>query len=118
MRAGDYRAVVFRFNSERAARLDQLRVRDWLAAAAPFCGRRGRMRLAVIDGAVGQEEVRDLVSRLEEKERLTVVAKVVLPATEDTLAKLSPGSRIRKAPRDLLTAPRRRRTASTDRSTT
>jgi hypothetical protein len=36
----DYRHTQFGFNSERAARLDQLRVRDWLAAAAPFCGRR------------------------------------------------------------------------------
>ena len=85
--------------------------------AAPFCGRRGRMRLAVLDGAVGPEEVRDLVSRLEDKERLTIVAKVVLAQTEETLAKLSPGSRVRKAPRDLLTPPRRRRTANTDGST-
>lgn len=77
--------------------------------AAPFCGRRGRMRLAVLDGAVGPEEVRDLVGRLEERERVTIVAKVVLPDTEDSLAKLSPGSRIRKAPRDLLTGARRRR---------
>jgi adenine-specific DNA-methyltransferase len=84
---------------------------------APFCGRRGRMRLSVIDGAVGQEEVRDLVSRLEDKERVTIVAKVVLPETEDTLAQLSPGSRIRKAPRDLLTPRRRRRPASMDGST-
>jgi adenine-specific DNA-methyltransferase len=80
--------------------------------AAPFCGRRGRMRLAVLDGAVGPEEVRDLVSRLEDKERLTIVAKVVLPDSEDTLAKLSPGSRIRKAPRDLLTTARRTRRVS------
>lgn len=91
---------------------------EFEADAAPFCGRRGRMRLAVLDGAVGPEEVRDLVSRLDDKERLTIVAKVVLPETEDVLAKLSPGSRVRKAPRDLLTPPRRRRTANTDGSTT
>jgi hypothetical protein len=35
MRAGDYRDVVFRFNSERAARLDQLRVGYGLSATAP-----------------------------------------------------------------------------------
>jgi hypothetical protein len=35
MRAGDYRDVVFRFNSERAARLDQLRVWHGLSATAP-----------------------------------------------------------------------------------
>lgn len=85
--------------------------------AAPFCGRRGRMRLAVLDGAVGPEEIRDLASRLDDKERLTVVAKVVLPGTEELLAELSPGSRVRKAPRDLLTSPRRRRKPSTDGST-
>ncbi len=76
---------------------------------APYCGRRGRMRLAVLDGAVGPEEVRDLVSRLDDKERLTIAAKIVMPDSEDILAKLSPGSRIRKAPRDLLTPARRSR---------
>jgi adenine-specific DNA-methyltransferase len=72
------------------------------ATEAPFCGSRGRMRLAVYDAAIGPEEVVDLVSKLGERERVTAVAKVVLPEAEDTLAKLSPGSRIRKAPRDLL----------------
>lgn len=76
--------------------------------AAPFCGTRGRMRLAVFDGAVGPEEVRDLVSQLGENERVTVVAKLVLPETEQVLAQLSRGSRIRKAPRDVLTDASRR----------
>ena len=68
----------------------------------------GCLRLAVIDGAVGPEEVRQIVAALEEKERVTVVAKVVLPGAEEALAKLSCGSRIRKAPRDLLTGATRR----------
>lgn len=82
--------------------------------APPFCGRRGRMRLAVQDGAVGPQEVADLIARLGERERLTVVAKVVLPGTEEALAVAAPGSRVLKAPRDLLTAPtaRRRRGAA------
>lgn len=81
---------------------------EWLEDAGPFCGVRGRMRLAVIDGAVGPEEVRQIIAALGEKERVTVVAKMVLPGAEEALAKLSCGSRIRKAPRDLLTGSTRR----------
>jgi len=81
---------------------------DWQPAAAPFCGARGRMRLAVFDGAVGEEEIRQVAAALGEKERVTVVAKVVLPKAEELLAELSKGSRIRKAPRDLLTTAARR----------
>lgn len=82
--------------------------------AAPLYGVRGRMRLAVLDGAVGPEEVREIVAALGESERVTIVAKVILPDAEETLAGLSKGSKIRKAPRDLLTDDvrrlRRRRT--------
>ncbi len=76
---------------------------------APFCGVRGRMRLAVLDGALGEEEVRQIVSALEEKERVTIVAKAVLPGAEELLSKLSRGSKIRKAPRDVLAPARSRR---------
>jgi adenine-specific DNA-methyltransferase len=69
---------------------------------SPFCGRRGRMRLAVFDGVVGCEEARELVAMLEESERVTIVAKAILPGTSELLGGLSKGSRIRKAPRDLL----------------
>ncbi len=75
---------------------------DFDAHGAPFCGRRGRMRLAVFDGAVGPEEVRLLSAALDGTDRMTVVAKVVLPGTEEVLAGLSKGSRVRKAPRDVL----------------
>lgn len=75
---------------------------EFEAEAAPFCGRRGRMRLAVFDGAVGLEEVRELLSLLDEKERVIVVAKVILPGTKEFLTDNSQGSRIKKAPRDLL----------------
>lgn len=81
---------------------------DWQPLAAPFCGVRGRMRLAVFDGTVGPEEIRQTVAALGEKERVTVVAKVVLPGTEELLAELSKGSRVRKAPRDLLTTAAKR----------
>ncbi|MEJ7744198.1 MAG: hypothetical protein WKF73_17675 [Nocardioidaceae bacterium] len=62
------------------------------------------MRLAVFDGAVGPEEIRQTVAALGDKERVTVVAKVVLPGAEETLGELARGSRIRKAPRDLLSS--------------
>jgi adenine-specific DNA-methyltransferase len=76
---------------------------------APFCGARGRMRLAVFDGAVGVEEVSEVLAALGEKERVTVVAKVVLPGVEEYLAEHSRGSRVKKAPRDLLAGKTRRR---------
>ena len=88
--------------------------------AAPLCGVRGRMRLAVIDGAVGPEEIRQIVGALGEKERVTLVAKSVLDEAESTLKEISPGSRIRKAPRDLLTSGAqrmRRRTEASKRHT-
>lgn len=69
---------------------------------APFCGIRGRMRLAVFDGAVGVEETREVVAALGERERVTIVAKAILPGAEELLAELSRGSRVRKAPRDVL----------------
>lgn len=77
---------------------------EWQTDAAPFCGVRGRMRLAVFDGTVGPEEIRQTVAALGDKERVTVVAKVVLPGAEELLGELSKGSRVRKAPRDLLSS--------------
>lgn len=90
---------------------------DFQPDATPLCGIRGRMRLAVLDGAVGPEEVRQIVGALGEKQRVTIVAKSVLPVAESTLAELSPGSRIRKAPRDLLTSGAQRMRRRTEAST-
>lgn len=87
-----------RFSRAVAVQLDF----DFDIDGTPFCGHRGRMRLAVLDGAVGPEEVRTLVAALGDNERMTVVAKIVLPGTEEMLTSLSKGSRIRKAPRDVL----------------
>ena len=83
---------------------------------APFCGKRGRMRLAVFDGVIGVEETREALGALDENERVTIVAKVVLPGVEEFVAEQSKGSRIKKAPRDLLvgrTRPQRRRAERT-----
>lgn len=76
---------------------------EWQPEAAPFCGVRGRMRLAVFDGAVGTEEARQVIAALGERERVTIVAKVILPGVEELVTELSRGSRVRKAPRDVLT---------------
>lgn len=88
---------------------------DW-CPEGPFSGSRGRMRLAVFDGAVGVEEVRQVVAALGDRERATIVAKAVLPDAEPTLAELSKGSRIRKAPRDLLATAAQRARRVTRRS--
>lgn len=85
--------------------------------AAPLCGIRGRMRLAVVDGAVGPEEVRQIVGALAEKERVTIVVKSILPEAESLLGEISPGSRIRKAPRDLLSSGAQRMRRRTEPST-
>jgi adenine-specific DNA-methyltransferase len=72
-----------------------------VVADPPFAGRKGKMRLAVIDGVADAETVRAVISRLDDNERTVVVAKAVSPEAEATLKRLSPGSRLRKAPRDL-----------------
>jgi len=76
---------------------------EWQSAKhKPFCGVRGRMRLAVFDGEVGIEEVREVIAALDDRDRVTIVAKVVLPGVEEFVVNQSKGSRVKKAPRDLL----------------
>jgi adenine-specific DNA-methyltransferase len=81
--------------------------------AAPLCGVRGRMRLSVLDGTVGDEEVRAIVAALKEGERVEIVGRAALDGAEPLLHSLVKGSRFTKAPRDLLskTALRMRRLA-------
>ena len=68
----------------------------------PFSGRKGRSRLAAIDGVVDAEVVRAVVSHLGDGERAVLVGKGATPDAYVLLAALSPGSRLRKAPRDLV----------------
>jgi len=68
----------------------------------PFCGRKGRTRLAVLDGVVGAAEVEFLVAALDDRERVMVVGQAFTEDAESTLRSLSPGSRVRHAPHDLL----------------
>lgn len=66
-----------------------------------FVGRKGRMRLSVIDGVLYDDIVKLLVGALGERERVTVVATAIEPGAEDLLRNLRSGSRVRKVPRDL-----------------
>ncbi len=68
----------------------------------PFCGRKGRTRLAVLDGVVGAAEMEFLVAALDERQRVMVVGQAFTEDAESTLRSLSPGSRVRHAPHDLL----------------
>jgi adenine-specific DNA-methyltransferase len=68
----------------------------------PFCGRKGRTRLAVLDGVVGATEVEFLVAALADRERVVVVGQAFTEDAESRLRQLSPGSRVRHAPHDLL----------------
>jgi adenine-specific DNA-methyltransferase len=78
------------------------------AEQPPFCGRKGRTQLAVLDGVVGAAEVEFLVAALDERERVMVVGQAFTEDAESTLRTLSPGSRLRQAPHDLLRSGRRR----------
>jgi adenine-specific DNA-methyltransferase len=69
----------------------------------PFCGRRGRMLLAVFPGVIGVEEMDELVSKLPDDTRVTVAAGALIPGAADHLAKISRGSKALKIPRDVLT---------------
>lgn len=68
----------------------------------PFCGRRGRARLAVVDGVVDDVVARGILGRLEDRERAVLVGRGVTPEAQSLVEKMSPGSKALKAPRDLL----------------
>lgn len=70
----------------------------------PFCGRRGRTRLAALDGMLTRDAVEFLVSSLPPRETLSAVGVGVEPEVDAYLQKLRPGSRARTAPQDLLLA--------------
>jgi adenine-specific DNA-methyltransferase len=68
----------------------------------PFSGRRGRVRLAVIDGLVNEDVVRLLVTALADEERLVVCGTAIDPAARDALRALRRGSTVRKIPQSIL----------------
>lgn len=68
----------------------------------PFAGRKGRARLAVVDGLVNADVVRLLVGALAPEERLVLCGTAVDPEATTTLRELRPGSRTRKIPASIL----------------
>jgi adenine-specific DNA-methyltransferase len=67
----------------------------------PFSGRKGRSRLAVLDGMLTQGVAEHLIDKIGEKETLVIVAQALEPGVEDYVRTQRPGSRARKVPRDL-----------------
>ena len=71
-------------------------------ADAPFSGRKGRTRLAVVDGVVNESVVRLLVSALPERERVVICGTGIDTEARPILRHLRPGSTLRKIPAALL----------------
>lgn len=70
--------------------------------APPFCGAKGRTRLAVIDGLVSQDAARLLAGALGDGENLIICGTVLDPAAAKVLRELRPGSKVRKIPASIL----------------
>jgi adenine-specific DNA-methyltransferase len=68
----------------------------------PFAGRKGRTRLAVVDGLVSPDVVQLLIDALPEEERVTICGTAVDPEATEALRKRRPGSRVRKIPASIL----------------
>ena len=75
------------------------------APDGPFCGRRGRTRLAVVDAMLNRDTVRFLVGSLGPGETLSAVGVgVERPGLDAYLQKLRPGSRDAPLPKSRLLA--------------
>jgi adenine-specific DNA-methyltransferase len=70
----------------------------------PFAGRKGRTRLAVVDGLVNGDVVELLVGALPAEERLVLCGTAVDPEAPELLRTLRSGSRTRKIPASILAA--------------
>lgn len=68
----------------------------------PFCGKKGRSRLAVIDGLVNADVVQLLLRALAPDEQLVVCGTALDPAVLDILRAERPGSTARKIPHSIL----------------
>jgi adenine-specific DNA-methyltransferase len=69
---------------------------------SPFSGRKGRTRLAVVDGVVNEPVVRLLVDALPENERVVICGTGIDTDARPILRELRPGSTLRKIPAALL----------------
>lgn len=80
---------------------------DYSPDDSPFCGRKGRQRLAVVDGLVNPDVAALLTSWLPEDEVLVVYGTAVDPDTREALTTLRRGSQVRKVPQTILNSYRR-----------
>lgn len=69
---------------------------------APFCGRRKKMRLAVLDGHADKNVVKELLLALPPDEKLMLCATSLDPEAADLLRKRKPGSSVKVLPEDVL----------------
>jgi hypothetical protein len=76
---------------------------------SPFVGRKGKTRLAVVDGLVNPDVARLLVDALAEDELLTLCGTAVDPTAAAALRELRRGSVVRKIPASILAEYRRPR---------
>lgn len=72
------------------------------SADPPFAGRKGRTRLAVVDGVVNEAVVRLIVGALGENERVVVCGTGIDTDARPVLREIRPGSTLRKIPAALL----------------
>ena len=77
----------------------------------PFSGRKGKSRLAVIDGVVNESVIQLLVGALPEQERVVICGTGIDPECRAILRELRPGSTLRKIPSALIDEYRSRRRA-------
>lgn len=68
----------------------------------PFCGRKGRTRVAVIDGVVNELVVHLIVNALPDREGVVICGTGIDIDARPILRKLRPGSTLRKIPSALL----------------
>jgi adenine-specific DNA-methyltransferase len=68
----------------------------------PFVGRKGKMRLAVIDALVSKADVELLLSALPEDQRLTICGTTIDDEAAEFLRERRRGSRVRKIPASIL----------------
>lgn len=74
---------------------------------APFCGRKGSVRLVVIDGLVTSDVALLLAGWLQPSERLVIYGTAVDPAAQTELSASYRGSSVRQVPQSLLDGYRR-----------
>jgi adenine-specific DNA-methyltransferase len=79
-------------------------------SSGPFCGRKGRTRLAVVDGLVDRGVIEILLGHLAENENLLVCGTGIDQEAREHLAAIRPGSGVQPIPQAILasyTRPRR-----------